>query len=103
MRTLQAAIKDNEPLKSGELKSDDLVWIYIANETSPLVAYKKQIGKIQGKHYRLNDEQWKYLCEQFKVDGIPSYVLVGRDGTGKLRNDLRNHDKLKKTLKKLIE
>ena len=99
----QAAIKDNEPLKSGELKSDDLVWIYIANETSPLVAYKKQIGKIQGKHYRLNDEQWKYLCEQFKVDGIPSYVLVGRDGTGKLRNDLRNHDTLKKTLKKLIE
>ena len=37
------------------------------------------------------------------VDGIPSYVLVDRDGNSKLRNDLRNHDKLKKTLKKMIE
>ena len=99
----RASIKANEPLKSGELKSDDLVWIYIANETSPLVTYKTQIGKIAGKHYRLNEEQWKYLCEKFKVDGIPSYVLVDRDGNSKLRNDLRNHDKLKKTLKKMIE
>jgi len=30
-------------------------------------------------------------------------VLVDRDGNSKLRNDLRNHDKLKKTLKKMIE
>ena len=99
----QSAIKANEPLKTGELKSDDIVWIYLANETSPLVTYKTQIGKIAGKHYRLNEEQWKYLCEKFKVDGIPSYVLVDRDGNSKLRNDLRNHDKLKKTLKKMIE
>ena len=99
----QAAIKANEPLKTGELKSDDLVWIYIANETSPLVTYKTQIGKIAGKHYRLNDKQWKYLCEQFKVDGIPSYVVVDRDGTYKLRNDLRDHGKLKKSLKAMIE
>lgn len=99
----QAAIKANEPLKTGDLKSDDLVWIYIANETSPLVAYKKQISKIQGKHYRLNDEQWRYLCEQFKVDGIPSYVLVGKDGKSGLRNDLRDHGKLKTTLKAMIE
>ncbi len=99
----QAAIKANEPLKTGELKSDDIVWIYLANETSPLATYKTQIGKIAGKHYRLNEEQWEYLCEKFKVDGIPSYVLVDRDGSSKLRNDLRNHDKLKKTLKKMIE
>lgn len=99
----QAAIKANEPLKTGELKSDDLVWIYIANETSPLVTYKTQIGKIRGLHYRLNDEQWRYLCEQFKVDGIPSYVLVDKDGKSGLRNDLRDHGKLKSTLKAMIE
>lgn len=99
----QAAIKANEPLKTGELKSDDLVWIYIANETSPLITYKSQIGKIQGKHYRLNDKQWSYLSNKFKIDGIPSYVLVDKNGSYKLRNDLRNHDMMKKTLKKMIE
>ena len=42
--------------------SDNLVWIYLANETSPLVTYKQAIPNIKGKHFRLNDEQWKYLC-----------------------------------------
>lgn len=99
----QASIKANEPLKSGELKSDDLVWIYIANETSPIVKYKTDIAKIQGRHYRLSDEQWAYLCEKFDIDGIPSYVVVSKDGSYKLRNDLRDHDLLTKTLKKMIE
>lgn len=99
----RASIKANEPLKSGELKSDDLVWIYIANETSPLVAYKTGIAKIAGRHYRLNDTQWKYLCEKFRIDGIPSYVLVDRDGSYKLRNDFRDHDLMKKTLKGMLE
>lgn len=99
----RASIKANEPLKSGELKSDDLVWIYIANESSPLVAYKTGIAKIAGKHYRLNDAQWKYLCEKFRIDGIPSYVLVDRDGSYKLRNDFRDHDLMKKTLKGMLE
>ena len=97
------SIKENEPLKTGELKSDDLVWIYIANETSPLVTYKTSIAKIAGKHYRLNDKQWRYLCEKFKIDGIPSYVVVDKDGSYRLRNDLRDHSALKRALKKMIE
>ena len=87
----RAAIQANEPLKSSSLKSDDLVWIYIANETSPIVKYKTMIPDIQGLHYRLNQEQWDYLCDKFKIDGIPSYVLVDKSGAYKLRNDFRNH------------
>jgi len=98
----RAALRANEPLKTGELKSDDLVWIYIANETSPLVAYKTAVAEIAGIHYRLDDAQWRALCSQFKIDGIPSYVLVDKTGDYRLRNDLRDHDKLKKTLEKLI-
>lgn len=97
------AIRANEPLKEQELKSDNLVWIYLANETSPLVTYKQAIPNIKGKHFRLNDEQWKYLCEQFKIDGIPSYVLVDKSGHYQLRNDFRNHEVMKSTLKKMIE
>ena len=42
-----------EPLKSTELKSDDLVLIYLADESSPLAKYKGMIPNIQGKHFRL--------------------------------------------------
>lgn len=99
----QSSLERIEPMKTGSLQSDEIVWIYIANETSPLVTYKKQIGKIAGRHYRLDERQWRHLCEQFGIDGIPSYVLVERDGSYALRNDLRDHEKLEKTLRKRIE
>lgn len=99
----RAAIQANEPLKSSSLKSDDLVWVYIANETSPIVKYKTMIPDIQGLHYRLNQEQWDYLCDKFKIDGIPSYVLVDKSGAYKLRNDFRNHKLMEETLKEELK
>lgn len=95
----RAAIKANEPLKQGELKSDDLVWIYIADETSPADTYMKMIPDIQGLHYRLNEKQWRQLVDKdFDIDGIPSYVVVDKQGKYSLRNDLRDHGLLKKAL-----
>ena len=99
----RSAIRTNEPYKTGELASDDLVWIYIANETSPIGTYLKMIPDIKGLHYRLNDEQWRYICDYFKIDGIPSYVLVQKDGTYALTNEFRDHDLMVKTLKKLVK
>ena len=89
--------------QSSNLKSDNLVWVYIANETSPIVKYKTMIPDIQGLHYRLNQEQWNYLCDKFKIDGIPSYVLVDKSGAYKLRNDFRDHSLMIKTLIEELE
>ena len=98
------ALDLNEPYKSGELASDDIVWIYIANETSPITKYLEAIPDIKGLHYRLNDEQWKQLTSKdFDIDGIPSYVLVQKDGTYALTNEFRDHDLMVNTLKKLVE
>ena len=98
------ALDLNEPYKSGELSSDDIVWIYIANETSPITKYLEAIPDIKGLHYRLNDAQWKQLTSKdFDIDGIPSYVLVKKDGTYALTNEFRDHDLMVETLKKLVE
>ena len=70
------ALKANEPLKGGELQSDDLVWLYIANETSPLVTYKTMITNIQGVHYRLNAEQWKALAEKVRWSLSSSFIPI---------------------------
>ncbi len=100
----RAAIEQNEPLKETELKSDDLVWIYIANETSPLLKYKEMIPYIKGRHFRLGPEQWEYIGKKmFDIDGIPSYVLVDKDGKYRLRNDFRNHDLMVSTLKDMLK
>ena len=100
----RSAIAHNEPLKSGELSSEDIVWIYIANNTSPVDKYLEMIPTIKGVHYRLEKEQWDQLTSKdFDLDGIPSYVLVQKDGSYALSNNFRNHDVMVKTLKSLVE
>ncbi len=100
----RSAIKENEPYKTGELASEDLVWVYIANETSPSNVYAETIPNIKGIHYRVNDDQWRFLTKKkFGITGIPSYVLVDKEGNYALRNDLRDHSKMVSTLKEQLK
>ncbi|MDE6367646.1 MAG: TlpA family protein disulfide reductase, partial [Muribaculaceae bacterium] len=93
------ALKANEPLKSGELADDDIVWIYIADESSPLPKYLSMIPDIKGLHYRLNEEQDKAISSRFNVDGIPYYIIVDRKGNAVGRPDIRNHNLYIQTIK----
>lgn len=99
----RASIAAVEPLKSAELADEDMVWIYIANESSPLVKYKEMVSEIEGVHYRLDQKRWDYLSDKFGIDGIPSYVLVDRSGQYGLRNDFRDHNNMKRTLAGMLE
>ena len=94
-----SAIKKIEPLKSGELSSDDIVWLYLADESSPETAYNERIQNIKGVHFRLSAEQSKVIKRQFGITGIPAYVLVDRDGNYALREELGNIEQMKKILK----
>ena len=94
-----SAIKKIEPLKSGELSSDDIVWLYLADESSPETAYNERIQNIKGVHFRLSTEQAKTIKRQFGITAIPSYVLVSRDGEYALREELGNIEQMKKILK----
>lgn len=98
----RAAISKTEPLKSSELKGDGLVWVYIANESSPMEKYREMITQIKGLHYRLTEKQWDAVSDKLKIDAIPSYVLVDKEGNYRLRNDLRNHDLFISELKNLL-
>ena len=92
-------IEKIEPLKSNELKSDDIVWLYLADESSPETAYNERIQNIKGVHFRLSAEQSKVIKRQFGITGIPAYVLVDRDGEYALREELGNIEQMKKILK----
>lgn len=63
-----------------ELDGKDIVFVYITGETSPQKTYENMIPDIKGHHFRLSNEQWRYICEQFGVNGIPHYMLVDRSG-----------------------
>jgi len=84
------AMGDNEYLKNGKLKSKDIVWIYIADESSPYEDYRYKIRYFKGTHYRLNKETIAKICRELGITSYPAYVLVGKDGRYQLREDMKN-------------
>ncbi len=61
-------------------------FVYITGETSPENTWKEMIPNIAGDHYRLTKAQWKTLCEEQGVRGIPCYKLVNKDGSTAFSN-----------------
>lgn len=97
------ANKQMVPMKE-ELKGKDIVYLYITGETSPLKTWENMIPDIHGEHFRVTAAQWKYLCESFKVDGIPTYLMIDRDGNIKYKETgFPGVDKIKEELLKVTD
>lgn len=75
----RSAIKRMEPMEK-EYEGKDVVFLYLADESSPLDEYNNLIVSMKGHHYRLTAKQSSSLKNKWKFSGIPSYVIVGKDG-----------------------
>jgi thiol-disulfide isomerase/thioredoxin len=72
-------IEQIKPLKE-EMKDSNVVFIYITDQSSPLKTYENLVPSIKGQHYRLKNDEWKYLADKFKITGIPHQVLISKEG-----------------------
>lgn len=90
----RAALAANEPLKTGELSDPDIVWLYLADESSNMSTYADMIKNIKGNHMMLTADQIAAIRKRFDVDGIPYYILVDRSGKAVGHPDFRDHSKL---------
>ncbi|GAL66960.1 TlpA family protein disulfide reductase [Jejuia pallidilutea] len=75
----RSGIKRIAPLKE-EMADDDVVFLYVTNQTSPEGTWKNAIANIKGEHYRVSSDEWNYLVQKFNISGIPHYTLVDRQG-----------------------
>jgi len=75
----RSGMKKMKPLKE-ELKDEDIVFVYITNQSSPETAYNNMIPTIKGEHYRVSQDEWNYLKSKFKITGIPHYTLIDKKG-----------------------
>ena len=73
------AIKQMTPMKE-EFEGKDVVVMYIADESSPQETYDGMIVSMKGEHYRLSERQKGSLMQKWGFTGIPSYVIIGKDG-----------------------
>lgn len=67
------------PMKA-ELQDRDIIYLYITGETSPLKTWENMIPDIHGEHYRLTADQWAYLGKSFDISGVPTYLVLDREG-----------------------
>lgn len=75
----RSAMKQLEPAKE-QYKGQEVVFLYLTGETSPLQTWQNMIPDIPGEHYRMSNDQNKYLRDKFGVRGIPSYLILNKKG-----------------------
>jgi thiol-disulfide isomerase/thioredoxin/predicted transcriptional regulator with HTH domain len=75
----RAGIAEMKPLKE-ELANENVVFVYITNETSPKKTWENMIPDIKGEHFRVSKDEWNYFTSKFNIAGIPHYALVNKDG-----------------------
>lgn len=78
----RVAIRQMEPLKK-DFEGKDVAIVYIADESSPKNEYDNMIVSMKGHHYRFTEAQAQSLRRKFDFSGIPSYIIVGKDGSVK--------------------
>ena len=63
-----------------ELKDKDILYVYIAGENSPKGAWENMIPDVHGEHFRVTNDQWRYLMDKFNIQGVPTYLIIDRKG-----------------------
>ena len=74
----RAAHKKLEPQKDSRFKG--VSFVYVTSPTSPLPKWREMIEEISGDHYYITKEQWEMIRKQVDFDGIPAYLVIGKDG-----------------------
>ena len=77
------AIKAMKPMEE-EYEGKDVVFLFVADESSNLDVWEEITPSIKGHHYRLTTNQCNTLTDKWGLGtGVPSYVIIGKDGKTK--------------------
>ena len=63
-----------------ELKNQNVVFVYVTGESSPLKTWENVIPDIDGMHYRISAKQWEDVCKKFNVASIPHAMIFNQQG-----------------------
>ena len=73
----RAAMSAIRPLKE---QLTDVVYVYIADASSPVGKWGEMIKTISGVHVRLTEEQADALGDLYHFSGIPTFFVVNKEG-----------------------
>lgn len=94
-------MKTIEPLK--QEMAGKVTFVYVSGVTSPKNLWQNMIPDIHGEHFYVTAEQWQTLLSQFESQGIPTYVVVDKDGNVQSKFiGFPGNDKLKEEFEKAL-
>lgn len=97
---------------SGKIKSvkekfqhEDVVFVYITNESSDRNRWVELADYIGGEHYFLYNNQSREINTEFSIQAIPSYLIFGKDGrlVEKSLGGYMGNDKLSEWIEKALK
>lgn len=91
------------PMKE-EMKGKNIQFVYISPPSSPIDTWQEMIKDIDGDHYYLTDEQYRYILNKYESDGIPTYAIY--DAQGRMtfkRTGFPGVDKMQSEIEKVLD
>lgn len=94
------AMEEMEEVKQEYLKKGVKFLFITGEKASPEIRWLKMIPGMKGIHYRVTNETYRYLIdEQFKMKGLPYYLVMNRQGQIKYRyNGFMGCEKMREIL-----
>ena len=71
------AMKQIKPIKDA---MKDVVYVYIANESSPVAQWNEMVPNIHGVHARISSKQSAMLNKKYDFSAIPTYLVFNKQG-----------------------
>ncbi len=71
-----------EPMKEvkKEFQNEEIVYIYLTDESSPKDLWVQFLSRLDGHHYRFNNELMYLIKENLDVTGIPTFFVYDKEG-----------------------
>ena len=71
--------QDDDPHEGGTERQGYPISVH-HRRNLPLEDLGEYDSRHPGEHFRLTDAQWKYLSDVFKIEGVPTHLVVDRKG-----------------------
>jgi len=69
-----------QPLKEKYKDNQDIVFLYLTDESSEYNRWKDFTEKLAGEHYYLTKKQLKRINTEHNINAIPHYMLIDKNG-----------------------
>lgn len=97
------ANKAMAPLKA-QMADKEIVYLYLASDSSPENTWRNMITDLHGYHYRVNEKQSAFLRNQLRSRGVPTYIVLDKEGNEMFHSvGFPGPDTMRKELMKALE